>query len=182
MDSLERTWEAGRGNRTLVFSLEGYCSTIELHPQGAADDEPDLPVRRVPAGVAKRRSKTDCRWGVQDSNLRRQKPSDLQSDPVDRLGNSPRGVCGVWCSPEALLIRRSDLSPERMCSVWLWSADRSDSGPATFRAMAAEPPRRILPATVAPCRRIRPVRSVTRRPAGRAANAELAAGVEPATC
>jgi hypothetical protein len=25
--------KAGRGNRTLVFSLEGYCSTIELHPQ-----------------------------------------------------------------------------------------------------------------------------------------------------
>ena len=24
--------KAGRGNRTLVFSLEGYCSTIELHP------------------------------------------------------------------------------------------------------------------------------------------------------
>ena len=28
-----RLVEAGRGNRTLVFSLEGYCSTIELHPQ-----------------------------------------------------------------------------------------------------------------------------------------------------
>ena len=25
---------AGEGNRTLVFSLEGYCSTIELHPHG----------------------------------------------------------------------------------------------------------------------------------------------------
>ena len=23
---------AGEGNRTLIFSLEGYCSTIELHP------------------------------------------------------------------------------------------------------------------------------------------------------
>ena len=28
-------------------------------------------------------------WGVQDSNLRRHKPSDLQSDPFDRFGNSP---------------------------------------------------------------------------------------------
>lgn len=28
---LSRT--AGEGNRTLVFSLEGYCSTIELHPR-----------------------------------------------------------------------------------------------------------------------------------------------------
>ena len=27
---------AGEGNRTLVFSLEGCCSTIELHPQCAA--------------------------------------------------------------------------------------------------------------------------------------------------
>ena len=25
---------AGEGNRTLVISLEGFCSTIELHPQG----------------------------------------------------------------------------------------------------------------------------------------------------
>ena len=25
--------KAGEGNRTLVFSLEGYCSTIELHPR-----------------------------------------------------------------------------------------------------------------------------------------------------
>src|SRR5258706_5221747 len=25
---------AGEGNRTLVFSLEGCCSTIELHPRG----------------------------------------------------------------------------------------------------------------------------------------------------
>ena len=24
---------AGEGNRTLVSSLEGWCSTIELHPQ-----------------------------------------------------------------------------------------------------------------------------------------------------
>ena len=24
---------AGEGNRTLVFSLEGYCSTVELHPR-----------------------------------------------------------------------------------------------------------------------------------------------------
>ena len=28
---------AGEGNRTLVVSLEGFCSTIELHPQGSID-------------------------------------------------------------------------------------------------------------------------------------------------
>ena len=26
---------AGEGNRTLVISLEGFCSTIELHPRDA---------------------------------------------------------------------------------------------------------------------------------------------------
>jgi hypothetical protein len=26
---------AGEGNRTLVISLEGFCSTIELHPRAA---------------------------------------------------------------------------------------------------------------------------------------------------
>jgi hypothetical protein len=26
---------AGEGNRTLVISLEGFCSTIELHPRCA---------------------------------------------------------------------------------------------------------------------------------------------------
>ena len=29
-----RTFGAGEGNRTLVVSLEGFCSTIELHPLG----------------------------------------------------------------------------------------------------------------------------------------------------
>ena len=33
-----RCWaKAGEGNRTLVFSLEGYCSTIELHPRSSSD-------------------------------------------------------------------------------------------------------------------------------------------------
>jgi hypothetical protein len=27
---------AGEGNRTLVISLEGFCSTIELHPRAVA--------------------------------------------------------------------------------------------------------------------------------------------------
>ena len=35
-------------------------------------------------------------WGVQDSNLRRLKPSDLQSDPFDRSGNSP--CLNEWCA------------------------------------------------------------------------------------
>ena len=33
--------KAGEGNRTLVFSLEGYCSTIELHPRLPKDQFSD---------------------------------------------------------------------------------------------------------------------------------------------
>ena len=36
MKSFKESDGAGEGNRTLVFSLEGCCSTIELHPQCAA--------------------------------------------------------------------------------------------------------------------------------------------------
>ena len=35
MKSLRESDGAGEGNRTLVFSLEGCCSTIELHPRAA---------------------------------------------------------------------------------------------------------------------------------------------------
>ena len=39
MGSLTRDAGAGEGNRTLVVSLEGFCSTIELHPQGFMDSQ-----------------------------------------------------------------------------------------------------------------------------------------------
>ena len=32
-----RVFRAGDGNRTHVSSLEGWCSTIELHPRNALD-------------------------------------------------------------------------------------------------------------------------------------------------
>src|SRR5476651_2306642 len=35
---------AGEGNRTLVVSLEGFCSTIELHPPCAATFDPATPL------------------------------------------------------------------------------------------------------------------------------------------
>src|SRR5262245_32467509 len=36
---------AGEGNRTLVISLEGFCSTIELHPPR---EPPSAPAWRAP--------------------------------------------------------------------------------------------------------------------------------------
>jgi hypothetical protein len=47
---------AGRGNRTLVFSLEGCCSTIELYPRAASGntsrDGPQPHVRSHPLPAA----------------------------------------------------------------------------------------------------------------------------------
>ena len=47
---------AGEGNRTLVVSLEGFCSTIELHPQLLNKAKPRVANRW---------------WRGKDSNLRR---------------------------------------------------------------------------------------------------------------
>ena len=64
---------AGEGNRTLVVSLEGFCSTIELHPRTLADlPAPDFVLVE---GEGFEPSKAE--------------PSDLQSDPFDRSGTPP---------------------------------------------------------------------------------------------
>ena len=61
---------AGEGNRTLVVSLEGFCSTIELHP-------------RAPF------TNLQLWWRRLDSNQRRRKPTDLQSAPFSHSGTPP---------------------------------------------------------------------------------------------
>jgi hypothetical protein len=43
---------AGEGNRTLVVSLEGFCSTIELHPRNLP---PRQPIIQTPAQLKKLR-------------------------------------------------------------------------------------------------------------------------------
>src|SRR5271156_3213953 len=57
---------AGEGNRTLVVSLEGFCSAIELHPRSASLH----PAEYMVEGEGFEPSKAE--------------PSDLQSDPFDR--------------------------------------------------------------------------------------------------
>ena len=42
---------AGEGNRTLIFSLEGCCSTIELHPQYKPASPNQIPRRVMVEGV-----------------------------------------------------------------------------------------------------------------------------------
>ena len=63
---------AGEGNRTLVLSLEGFSSTIELHPQFQLKTHA---AKKLVEGEGFEPSKAE--------------PSDLQSDPVDRLGIPP---------------------------------------------------------------------------------------------
>ena len=82
---------AGEGNRTLVFSLEGCCSTIELHPRSVpclgrfsirSYDEPSL------RSLYSRHS-AECWWRGLDLNQRRRTPTDLQSVPFSRSGTPP---------------------------------------------------------------------------------------------
>ena len=75
---------AGEGNRTLVISLEGFCSTIELHP-------PPLPVYLLqslhPFPV---RCSPDISGGggwIRTNVGAR--PTDLQSAPFSRSGTPP---------------------------------------------------------------------------------------------
>ena len=71
---------AGEGNRTLVISLEGFCSTIELHP---------------PLKVAiSQNITTDASRQSNDGGGRRIRTfeafaTDLQSAPFDRSGIPP---------------------------------------------------------------------------------------------
>ena len=95
--------EAGRGNRTLVFSLEGYCSTIELHPRDFRNRkaaESDLPTESLkimiadPGRTAERSVAAQIgQWGVQDSNLRRQSHQIYSLTPL-AAWVTPRVVCG----------------------------------------------------------------------------------------
>ncbi len=59
---------AGEGNRTLVFSLEGCCSTIELHPHELRSAA-KMKHGRVVISLQFATKATVRQWEVQDSNL-----------------------------------------------------------------------------------------------------------------
>ena len=77
---------AGEGNRTLVISLEGFSSTIELHPQRIKIN--NLPHPQL-TRLTLKYFPTNYWWRELDSNQRRRKPTDLQSAPFSRSGISP---------------------------------------------------------------------------------------------
>src|SRR5690606_32940389 len=83
---------AGEGNRTLIISLEGSCSTIELHPRSPF--HPQTPaydcvaVRDLGAGGRS--------WIRPNVGAR---PTDLQSAPFNHLGIPPKAnieLCRVF--------------------------------------------------------------------------------------
>src|SRR5215510_16421492 len=84
---------AGEGNRTLVISLEGFCSTIELHPpSNRSSTRPSFTngsvhfTRLLSApGALKAGGGGWIRTNVGA------RPTDLQSAPFSRSGTPPAG-------------------------------------------------------------------------------------------
>lgn len=69
------------------------ASTTDDTSEADAFDSAAEALRTVTAlkPVAVARNSVRSGWQVQDSNLRRRKPTDLQSAPIGRSGNLP------WC-------------------------------------------------------------------------------------
>src|SRR5437868_6812691 len=80
---------AGDGNRTHVASLEGWSSTIELHPPA------NLPCALPTAAAedASHRPYSDW-WRGLDSNQRTPKRADLQSAAFNRSATPPHSLAG----------------------------------------------------------------------------------------
>ena len=71
---------AGEGNRTLVFSLEGCCSTIELHPRDRNRGNP---------GVADGDELTRPAGGLNTPSKRAISPEFGLEQPVSRPAKDP---------------------------------------------------------------------------------------------
>ena len=93
---------AGEGNRTLVISLEGCCSTIELHPRRASDRARRAGSKR-PAALARPRPAIQARLcqAMRPDARKRQgsgacigKPAGLPSRDSPNAKRSPRPFPG----------------------------------------------------------------------------------------
>ena len=79
-----KNFGAGEGNRTLIISLEGFSSTIELHPQGRQPRP--LPLLNSSAKPLS----TTAWWRGLDSNQRTRKRADLQSAAINHSATPPQ--------------------------------------------------------------------------------------------
>ena len=144
---LSRT--AGEGNRTLVFSLEGYCSTIELHPQRMR--------ARLPGGMTAGGVTGECRI----------RTCEGRSHQIYSLTPLTARETPLAC-----------MNGVRLAFVWWCVGDRGAVG---MEAMRQERKRTRAAAETAalPDTGEQPASGITGL---RIRRAELAAGVEPATC
>ena len=110
---------AGEGNRTLVFSLEGCCSTIELHPRRSFG--PFLSDGRC--GVfPHRRSRRQARFrsglfiAIRRARVNRRRKRAGGASPIPRSAlRSPRR----WASLKVRqTVRRSRLAAEHLEAAW----------------------------------------------------------------
>ena len=76
--------KAGEGNRTLVFSLEGCCTTIVLHPQSQLGTGRDFSCSKLLALCSPK-------WGLLDSNQCRRSQRIYSPPPLTTRAN-PR-IC-----------------------------------------------------------------------------------------
>ena len=115
---------AGEGNRTLVVSLEGFCSTIELHP----------PHLRKPASRIRAPRQPDILVEGEGFEPSKAEPTDLQSAPFDRSGtppNEPAIILSFLVNVKLLSTRPLNGAPARhlhpTLAPWRWISRRKDS-------------------------------------------------------
>ena len=85
-------------------SLEGWCSTIELHPQARATLLPEAGEQDAKSDLSftcavPRLARRGMLVGEAGFEPAKAEPSDLQSDPVGRFGIRPRIVSSTVLSP-----------------------------------------------------------------------------------
>ena len=153
---------AGEGNRTLVVSLEGFCSTIELHPQppeptpasrptGPATLPCLLPVRSSlrpqPPPTSAQKSPyaaTTCLVEGEGFEPSKAWPADLQSAPFDRSGTPPnetRDFGDRWPACQIVGIKTAVTAPGSGTDC---ECPRSRSA---YRQSASPRPNRCSPST-----------------------------------
>ena len=125
------TGRAGEGSRTLVNSLEGYSSTVELHPRQkstpiALPNCVHIAVIFWPSPLTSFSNVSPLVFCDYCGMVRREiamggagfepakaMPSDLQSDPFDRSGNPPSCTCDA-CRPKLAFI---EMPPHRLTTT-----------------------------------------------------------------
>ena len=99
---------AGEGNRTLVISLEGCCSTIELHPRRA---------RCVPWRAGRAKGREQVRGGPPTLKLRRASCFAQRGASVLRSSESEAGQREFCARPPTPRLRRASCFAQRGASV-----------------------------------------------------------------